>query len=226
MLHHFRDDHVFCDWMRTEWLPRKVARAQALREYIENTWPEFDWTMAHEQHGARIEQNGGAAPQRATAAHEALARCVGAAQSALFYRCLARWADDTQLREMARAMAQAEAQSFAHFRAAFERRARAERVSFTAAWCTALACVRSTRDTGVRLAFDALVGLWGPNAPFPAIDYPEFVQRMKSVVLRYAQLSLPERVLFGPWKTLPSARIAPTFLPVAKGFRPVLVQAA
>ena len=52
MLHCFRADHALCDWMRTEWLPRKAARAQELREYVENTWPEFDWSAAHEQHRA------------------------------------------------------------------------------------------------------------------------------------------------------------------------------
>ena len=60
-----------------------------------------------------------------------------------------------------------------------------ERVGFAAAWRTALGCVRFARDTGVRLAFDALLTQWGPNAPFPAIDYAEFVKRMKSVIERH-----------------------------------------
>ena len=190
MLHFFRGDQALCDWIRNEWSPRKAARAKALREYIATTWPEFDWCAAHEQYRSAIEQNGGPGPHRATAAHEALARCVAAAQSALFYRALARWADDVVLRDMARAMAQEEALSFAYFRAAFERRARVERVGFVAAWRTALSCVRAARDTGVRLAFEAIVAQWGPNTPFPAIDYIEFAKRMKGVIERQASTRL------------------------------------
>lgn len=226
VLHFFRGDQVLCDWIRNEWSPRKLARAKELREHIETTWPEFDWCAAHEQYRSAIEQNGGPGPHRATAAHEALARCVAAAQSALFYRALARWADDVVLRDMARVMAQEEALSFAYFRAAFERRARVERVGFAAAWRTALGCVRAARDTGVRIAFEAIVAQWGPNTPFPAIDYIEFVRRMKGVVERQARLGLPERVLFRPWGRVPQVAAVQPQQPVSKWFKPVLGQAA
>lgn len=226
VLHFFRGDQTLCDWIRNEWSPRKVARAKELREYIETTWPEFDWRAAHEQYGSAIEQNGGPGPHRATAAHEALARCVAAAQSALFYRALARWADDLILRDMARVMAQEEALSFAYFRAAFERRARVERVGFVAAWRTALSCVRAARDTGVRLAFEAIVAQWGPNTPFPAIDYIEFAKRMKGVIERQARLGLPERVLFWSWKRVPRVAAVAPRQSVSKWFKPVLAQAA
>jgi hypothetical protein len=226
LLHLYRGDHALCDWMRTEWLPRKAARARELREYVENTWPEFDWLAAHEQHRALMQEGRGAVPQRPTAAHEALARCTAAAQSALFYRAVARWADDTALREMARAMAQEESQSFAYFRAAFERRARVERVGFAATWRTTLACVRCARDTHVRLAFDVLVAQCGPNVPFPALDYLEFVRRMKSVVERHARLGLAERLLFWPWNKIPVVPVTECAQPVATSFRPVLAKAA
>lgn len=226
MLHFFRGDEALCDWIRNDWSPRKVARAKELREYIQTTWPEFDWCAAQEQYGSAIEQNGGPGPHRATAAHEALARCVAAAQSALFYRALARWSDDLILRDMARVMAQEEALSFAYFRAAFERRARVERVGFATAWRTALGCVRAARDTGVRFAFEAIVAQWGPNTPFPAIDYIEFVKRMKGVVERQARLGLPERVLFRPWTRVPQVAAVAPKQPIARWFNPVLAQAA
>ena len=46
MLHLFSGDPELCEWLRAEWLPRKSARARLLREYVEQTWPEFDFTPA------------------------------------------------------------------------------------------------------------------------------------------------------------------------------------
>ena len=227
VLHFFRGDQTLCDWIRNEWVPRKAARAKALRDYIETTWPEFDWCASQEQYRSAIEQHGGPGHHRVTAAHEALARCVAAAQAALFYRALARWADDVVLRDLAGAMAQEEALSFASFRAAFERRARVESVGFVAAWCTALRCVRSARDTDVRLAFEAVVAQSGANTPFPAIDYIEFAARMKSVIERHARPGLPERVLFWAWGRVPHAAAVRVKQPLlASGFKPVLAKAA
>ena len=225
VLHFFHGDEALCDWIRNEWSPRGAARAEKLREYIEITWPEFDWRAAHDQYRSAIEQKGGSGPHRATAAQDALARCVAAAESALFYRTLARWADDVVLRDMARVMAHEETLAFAYFRSAFERRARVDHVGFAAAWRTALCCVRAARDTGVRLAFEASVAQWGPNTPFPAIDYIEFAKRMKSVIERQARLGFLERVLFRPWERIPEIPVVQPQQVVNKWFRPVLREA-
>jgi len=226
MLHFFSDDEALCNWIRTEWGPRKAARAEALRNYVEATWPEFDLSSALEEYRASTEGDGCPRPRRPTAAHEALARCVGAAQSALFYRCLARWAEDPLLREMACAMAQEEASSLPRLRAAFECRAKSQRFGFAAAWHTARACVRMARDVTLPLAFDALGGEWGPNAPFPQIDYSEFVVRMRSMIERLGDLGRPERVLFRPWARRASVRIPETAKPAPAWFRPFFRAAA
>jgi hypothetical protein len=219
----FRNDAAMSEWLSSKWLPRKAARAQELRQYVEETWPELDWRSAHEHYRAAAEQNGGAAPHRATAAHEALARCVAAAESALFYRSVARWCDDPRLRGMAREMALEEAQSFTCFRAAFDRAAPA--LGLIEAWRTTRACVRSARDTGLRLAFEAVAAHCGLNAPFPTLDYCEFLQRMRSVIERCARPGLPERILFQPWSRAPAPRVEAK-KPLLQGFRPVLAQAA
>lgn len=226
MLHLFSDDPALCDWIRTEWLPRKAARAETLRNYVEATWPEFDYGSALEEYRASIEGDACPRPRRPTAAHEALARCVGAAQTALFYRCLARWAEDPRLREMARVMAQEEASSLPRFRAAFESRAKSQRFGFAAAWHTARACVRRARDVSLPLAFDTLGGEWGPNAPFPQIDYSDFVARMRAMIERLGDLGRPERLLFRPWASRPSVRIQEAAKPAAAWFKPFFRAAA
>jgi hypothetical protein len=203
LLYLSRGDRELSTWIENEWLPRKAARARALQDYVERTWPEFDWASAHEQYRTCAAADGGLGPQRATAAHELLARCVAAAQSGLYYRCLSRWADDPALRAMAAAIAQEETECFAYFRAAYDRRARLQRFGFLSAWRTARACVCTGRDTHMPLVFRAISAQCTTQVPFPVMRYSEFLRRMRPVIQRYAKLGTPERVLFKPWNGRP-----------------------
>lgn len=133
---------------------------------------------------------------------------MAAAQTAILYRTLARWADDSRLREMARVMAREEAASLPHFRAAFEQAAAVQRLAFLSTWRIALVCVRDARDEYLACAFHALQQQWGSAAPFPEIDYLEFVSRMRAVIERCSGLGMPERMLLRSWKKLPRARLA------------------
>jgi hypothetical protein len=227
LLHFFGSDQTLGQWIRTEWLPRKMTRAAQMREYITAMWPEYDWTAGHEQYHAATEAEGGTGPHRPTGVHEALARCVATAQSGIFYRTLARWAEDPRLRELARTMAEEEALSFGHFRSLYDRRLRVQGLGCTAAWTTALACVRTSRDSQVPRAFNAINAQCAAHTPFPLLEYPEFVARMGSVIERHANLGTPERVLFRTWKARPRLRLAPAAEQRTFGrFTPVLKAAA
>lgn len=226
LLHFFGADQVLSQWLKAEWLPRKQARAHQLREYIEATWPEYDWIAGREQYRAAADAGGGTAPQRPTAAHEALARCVATAQSGVFYRSLARWADDWRLRELAGAMAEEEAASFSHFRNLYDRRLRVQGFGCTSAWSTALACVRTARDSQVPRAFHAINSQCAAHVPFPVLDYPEFVARMGSVIYRHGNLGTPERVLFRTWKARPRLHVEQAQQRGPAWFKPVFQAAA
>jgi hypothetical protein len=227
LLYLVRNDRLLTEWIENEWLPRKAARARLLQDYVERTWPEFDWAAACEHYRGCAEAEGGLGPRRATAAQELLARCVAAAQSGVIYRCLSRWADDPALRAMAAEIAREEADGFAFFRQAYDSRAQLERLSFVCAWRTARACVRTARDTHVPLAFRAITAQCGQRVPFPMLRYSEFLRRMRPVINRYAAPGNPERLLFRPWngrpripKVLEKRQRAPDW------FKPVLKAAA
>jgi hypothetical protein len=223
----FRTDRAFCEWMESEWLPHKAARAAALREYVEKTWPELDWTAAFEQCRGAAESDGGLGPHKPTAAHEALAHCVAATESGVFYRSVARWADDPRLREMAAMIAHEEALSFPHFRAAYERRARIQGFGLFAAWRATQAYMRSARDLHLATAFRTIRAQCGPNVPFPVMDYAEFLTRMRAVVERHGDLGTVERMLLRPWKSRPCMPNIPESQPRAAAcFRPVFKVAA
>jgi hypothetical protein len=199
LLHFFGADQAFAQWTRSEWLPRKLARAKQMREYVEATWPEYDWQAGHEHYRAWMAERG-AGSYRPTAPQEALARCVATAQTGVFYRSLARWAEDPRLRSLAATIAQEEALSFNHFRALYDRRLRAEGFGCIAAWSTALACVRSARDHQVPGAFMAISAHCAAHVPFPVLGYGEFIVRMGSVIERHGDLAAPERMLLRTWQ--------------------------
>lgn len=226
LLYFFGADRLMSQWLKSEWLPRKLARAAQLRDYVSGMWPEYDWQAGLEQYRSLAHADGGASPHRPTAAHEALARCVATAQSGIFYRSLARWAEDARLRELARAMAVEEVQSFSHFRALYDRRLKAQGFGCAAAWSTALACTRSARDTQVPRAFNAISAQCAVNVPFPVLEYPEFVARMGSVIERHGDLGLPEKVLFSAWKRRPRLPVATREQRAPAWFKPVLQAAA
>ena len=226
LLHFFGADRLVSQWLKSEWLPRKVARAKELRDYVETTWPEYDWTAGHEQYRAAADREGGTGSLRPTAAHEALARCVATAQSGIFYRSLSRWAEDPRLRELARAMAEEEALSFSHFRGLYDRRLRTQGLGCAAAWTTALACVRSARDFQVPRAFSAINAQCAPHVPFPVLEYPEFMTRMGSVIERHGNLGTPERILFRTWSKRPRVRAEKPQQRAPSWFTPVFKAAA
>jgi hypothetical protein len=227
LLYLVRNDAPLTEWIEKEWLPRKAERARMLQEYVERTWPEFDWAAAYEHYRAGAEAEGGLGPRRATAAQELLARCVAAAQSGVVYRCLSRWADDPALRAMAAGIACDEAQAFVSFRAAYDSRSRVERLSFFRAWRTARACVRTARDIHVPLVFRAISAQCGQRVPFPILRYSEFLRRMRPVIARYANPGNPERLLFGPWNGRPRiVKVQEKRQNAPEWFKPVLKAAA
>ena len=219
------DSHLG-DWIRNEWLPRKEKRAAALRQYVADYWPEFDWAAASDHYRSLLAQEASPALHRATGGFEALVRCANAAQAGVYYRALAKWSDDHALRTLARGMAEEEADASTRFGATFERRGRREQIGLLRAWRTVRACVRASRDMRVRLAFDALNAQCSFNSPFPVLAYPEFIARMRAVIERCAQPRWSERLLFKAWARVPALAVESTRQPALAGFKPVLAPTA
>jgi hypothetical protein len=222
MLHLFSGEPALCEWLRAEWLPRKKARAALLREYVEQTWPEFEFAPALHEYAAAADGERGLGPQRPSAAHEALTRCLGAAQAALFYGSLSRWAEDRRVRELASAFAHEESLTLARLRAIFERTARDEGMRSFTAWLAARRLVRLSRDVQLPFVYACLAAHWRPHAPIAEMSYRDFVRRMRSVVRDRGNPGFAERALFSPWGRRPRPRAAVRIGRIANWFRPVL----
>lgn len=186
-------------WLEQVWWPRRAELGRELRAYVEATWPEFDWKAAHHEFHEGYHPFSGVEGARARVAREVLGLCVTEAQAALFYRALARGADEPQLRALARRAACDHAEYFDFFRSCFERRKQVDRVGLAATLRTVTAICRSARDYDVAAAFHALGRNWTGDAIVPVLSYLEFRQRMAQQLQRHAALGLIERLLFRPW---------------------------
>lgn len=204
-------------WLEQAWLPGRAEIGRRLREYVEATWPEFDWKAAYCEFHDRYRPSSGLRGPQATLAREALALCVAAAQAAVFYRALARGADEPALRDLARDAARAHAGYFDFFRDLFERCKRVERVGLAAIWRTAGAVSRSARDDDVAAAFEPLERNWNGTSIVPGSSYREFRDRMVQFIQRHAALGAIERLLFRPW--LERAPAAPAVNPLHSTLR-------
>jgi hypothetical protein len=204
----FGSDARLCEWLKSEWLPCRRARARLLREYVEQTWPEFDFAAALHEYAAASDDERGCGPQR-TPAHEALARCVSASQAALFYGALGRWAEDGRLREAASACSREESDALARFRAIYEQSARAG-MRWPAAWFAARRMMRRCRDVQLPFLYTCLAAHWRPHAPIAEMSYRDFVRRMRGVVRSRGKPGWAERAVFAPWARRPRVRLERT----------------
>jgi len=196
-------------WLEQVWWPQRAELGRQLRQYVEATWPEFDWQAAYQEFCEDYRPRSGLESLGGGSVREALGLCVTAAQAAVFYRALANSADDPALREAARGAAHAHAAYFDVFRALFERCKRDERVGFADCLRTVAAICRSARDHDVALAFQALGRNWNGTPIVPELAYPGFRERMARLIQRHAALGLVERLLFRPWLVPDRATAAP-----------------
>jgi len=187
-------------WIEQHWWPVKCAHARETRAYVETTWPEFDWSAAYGEFYEAYRAQAGIVRETRSPAREALVRGVAAAQASAFYRCFASVADDTALRQLLQRLGADESAHFACFRRLFARLERGDRLGLLSTYRTIVACARRARDVDVQLAFTRLgAPHWYGNAPFPELDYREFVVRMGAVVRRHLSLGAAQRLLFHPW---------------------------
>jgi hypothetical protein len=186
-------------WLEQTWCPRCAELGRRLRDFVAATWPEFDWNAAYQEFHERYRRGPALAGPGRSVALEALGLCVASTQAAVFYRALARGAEEPALRALARQAAQGHGSSFDYSSALFERCARYERVGLLAAWRALHASCREARDFDVRVAFEPLAGHWSGAPTVPEIGYGDFRLRMAALIERHAALGRTERLLFRPW---------------------------
>lgn len=196
-------------WLEQVWWAQRAEHGRLLRDYIETTWPEFDWGAAYAEFYENYRARASVAGRRTGVALEALRCCAREAQVAVYYRALANCADEPALHMLARQAGRDHADYFDQFRSIYERCRRSERVGFAAACRIVLECSRAARDVDVPAAFEPLAGHWSGSRLIPDLAYGEFLGRMEQLINRHAALGRIERLLFRPWSQPRREAVAP-----------------
>ena len=186
-------------WLEQVWWPRRAELGRQLRDYIEATWPEFDWNGAYEEFAEAYRPGQAISGGAGGTAVQALALCVISAQSALLYRALGASVDDPALRALTARAATEHAAFFDTLRPIYERGRRLEGLGLIASWQAAGRVCRAARDGAVAAAFRPLAESWKGASIVPGLSYPEYRNRMSQLVLRCASLGWLERLLLKPW---------------------------
>lgn len=190
-------------WLERVWLPRRAEHGRAFRDYIETTWPEFEWDGAYQDFSGVYGTRTAARVGPPGLALEFVARCATETTLAVFYRTLARSADEPLLRELACAAARDHTAYFGYFRGLFERVSGRRRAGLATAYRTVQASCRSTREVDVAAAYVPLGRHWHGGWVFPELTYPDFLAKLARLLKRHAELGSFERLLFRPWLNPP-----------------------
>ena len=124
-------------WVERVWLPKRAEHGNLFREYIDTTWPEFDWAGAYQEFSSAYGSRTAARVGPPGLALEFIARCATETTLAVFYRTLARAADEPALRELAAGAARDHTAYFGYFRVLFERVSGRRRAGLATAYRTA-----------------------------------------------------------------------------------------
>jgi hypothetical protein len=190
-------------WLDQQWLPSRARRGRLLKDYIEATWPEFDWNSAYEEFSAAYASRTAARVERPGLALEFFARCAIETMLAVFYRTLVKCADEPSLRALASEAAQDHVAYFNRFRGLYDRFSGGRHAGLAMRCHTIFEACRSVREVDVAAAFHPLVNHWHGGWVFPEFTYPEYLARLALLIKRHAALGFVERLLFRAWLNPP-----------------------
>jgi hypothetical protein len=124
----FHGDDEVVQWLVRQWEPEELQHGRALRAYVAQVWPEFDWEPAFAgflDEYQRYCKVGLLAPSRGL---EMSARCVVETGTATYYRALARATTEPIFAELANRIATDEVKHYKNFLRFFRRYREHERL--------------------------------------------------------------------------------------------------
>lgn len=193
----FDSDRSVMTWLTDEWLPEELEHGRLTQNFVEETWPEFDWQSAFNEYLRRI-PTATTEHLRNSPALEALARCVTETHATTMYRCIASYSNDNRLRTLLLRISRDEVRHYKRFRQIFEHRNQAERNSFWRKLRTVLGRSELASGRDMVVTFASLPTHWKEPPPFDPMSFNDFMQRVGVVVTRHYPVGPATRMLLRP----------------------------
>ena len=205
------DDEV-TSWLRYYWLPEELQHGRALRRYVEEAWPEFDWEPTYRRFVDEFRPFCDEALEAARSL-EMASRCIVETGTASYYTTLSRASPEPVLSLLARRIVEDEVRHYKHF-FRFYRKYRAVENPSRAAIVPAL--WRRLRMSGGNDSFIVLKHVYGarhPGEPFDAVVYQKLRRTCRELVRDHFPHEMSVRMLLKPLMFGPRTQHAA--LPVA-----------
>jgi rubrerythrin len=217
LIEYFSGDEEVTSWLQHHWLPEELQHAQALRRYVEVTWPEFDWETVQRRFVEEFRPFCDIALEP-TRSQEMASRCVVETGTASYYRTLSRASPDPVLALLTGHIARDEVRHYKHFYRYFRKYRDVERPG-RAAILPAL--WRRLRMTGGDDSFIVLKHVYGtryPGRPFDVRVYRGLRNRGRELVRDYFPHEMGVRMLLRPLGLGPRAErlILPLIVALAR----------
>ncbi len=197
----FAGEQGILAWLRDIWLPEESEHGRLLKNYVEGTWPRFDWNRGFTLFSTRYIPRCDHSRLRPSPGLEALARCATETGASMIYRCIGAYAIDPELKALMRRISTDEVRHFRHFRDIHQHYDRTERRSFLCKARIMLARALLVRSEDLALSFEPLNGSWNGAAPFVPWSYADFLAQTARVMRVHFPHEQAARMLTSPLRT-------------------------
>ena len=119
LVEHFKGNAAAQAWLSEHWLPEEVQHGQALKRYVQEAWPEFDWERAFRHFYDAYSAVCTSESLEPDQGMEMVSRCVVEVGTSTYYTALGNWAGEPVLRKLCGYIARDEVRHYTYFHTYF-----------------------------------------------------------------------------------------------------------
>jgi rubrerythrin len=203
LLELFREDAEISEWLSKAWQSEELQHGFALRAYVQQVWPDFDWDAAYRIFFAEFTQHCTPDELAPTPALELVARCVIETGTASFYRMLSEASPEPVLKQLAGAISTDEVRHYKHFYRHLTRYRRRGDPGRIAVLHTLLARIGEINAEDAFYAFKHAYCADNPGAHFSRATYTAFRGEVRALARDHFPHRMATKMLLGPLNLSP-----------------------
>jgi hypothetical protein len=198
LLELFHEDEEVCEWLSKEWQSEELKHGAALRGYVQQIWPDFDWDSAYRSFFAEFTQHCTPDALAPTPTLELVARCVIETGTASFYRMLSEASPEPMLKQLAAAISADEVRHYKHFYRHLTRYRRRSDPGRIAVLLTLLARIGEIDAEDAFYALKHVYSAENPGAPFSRTTYTAFRVELRALARDHFPHRMATKMLLRP----------------------------
>jgi hypothetical protein len=197
LIEYFTGDEEVTSWLEEYWLPEELQHGEALRRYVQTTWPEFDWQPARQRFVEEFRPFCDTALEP-TRSLEMASRCVVETGTASYYRTLSRASPEPVLAILTRNIAEDEVRHYKHFYRYFRKYRDRETLSRIAVIPALWRRLRMTGGDDSYIVLKHVYSTHHPAEPFDVRVYQRVRRECRALLRDHVPLDMSMRMMLKP----------------------------